>query len=299
MDTPTQGFELVGPHPAKTQPLPPKKRRLFASEVPYLSFIILGLILLGCLFCECFIPKDPTYLDLAHTSQPPGGGFLFGTDPMGRDIFSMIWYGGRISLFIGLAATGLSTLIAVVYGSISGLSSEWVDDGMMRLTEIILSIPSILIVIFIQAIIGQTGPLTIAFVIGITSWMNISKIVRSEVRQIRNADYILAAKTMDGGFFYILRRHLLPNFVSSIMFMVVTNIGAAIGTEATLSFLGIGLPVEVISWGSMLSNADQALLSNDWWIILIPGLFLVVTLVCITDIGNYIRKRNNRGMREI
>ena len=129
--------------------------------------------------------------------------------------------------------------------------------------------------------------------------MNISKIVRSEVRQIRNADYILAAKTMDGDFFYILRRHLLPNFVSSIMFMVVTNIGAAIGTEATLSFLGIGLPVEIISWGSMLSNADQALLSNDWWIILIPGLFLVVTLVSITDIGNYIRKRNNRGMREI
>ncbi len=154
----------------------------------------------------------------------------------------MIWYGGRISLFIGLAATGLSTLIAVVYGSISGLSSEWVDDGMMRLTEIILSIPSILIVIFIQAIIGQTGPLTIAFVIGITSWMNISKIVRSEVRQIRNADYILAAKTMDGGFFYILRRHLLPNFVSSIMFMVVTNIGAAIGTEATLSFSGHRAP---------------------------------------------------------
>ena len=124
-------------------------------------------------------------------------------------------------------------------------------QGMMRLTEIILSIPSILIVIFIQAIIGQTGPLTIAFVIGVTSWMNISKIVRSEVRQIRNADYILAAKTMDGDFFYILRRHLLPNFVSSIMFMVVTNIGAAIGTEATLSFLGIGLPVEIISWGKM------------------------------------------------
>ena len=242
---------------------------------------------------------DPTYMDLANRAVPPDSRFYFGTDMMGLDIFSMIWYGGRISLFIGLAATALSTLIAVVYGSISGLSSEWVDDGMMRLTEIILSIPSILIVIFIQAIIGQTGPLTIAFVIGVTSWMNISKIVRSEVRQIRNADYILAAKTMDGGFFYILRRHLLPNFVSSIMFMVVTNIGAAIGTEATLSFLGIGLPVEIISWGSMLSNADQALLSNDWWIILIPGLFLVVTLVCITDIGNYIRKRNNRGMREI
>nr|WP_243259545.1 ABC transporter permease [Eubacterium sp. 1001713B170207_170306_E7] len=260
---------------------------------------LLAAIVLGCVFCEAVMNHDPTYMDLANRAAPPGSQFYFGTDMMGRDVFSMIWYGGRISLFIGLAATALSTLIAVVYGSISGLSNEWIDDGMMRLTEIILSIPSILIVIFIQAIIGQTGPLTIAFVIGITSWMNISKIVRSEVRQIRNADYILAAKTMDGGFFYILRWHLLPNFVSSIMFMVVTNIGAAIGTEATLSFLGIGLPVEIISWGSMLSNADQALLSNDWWIILIPGLFLVVTLVCITDIGNYIRKRNNRGMREI
>ena len=297
-----KAFELVGPDykPMEQAAMPAAGGWLKRLRgVPLIAIGLLAVIVLGCVFCEAVMNHDPTYMDLANRAVPPDGQIYFGTDMMGRDIFSMIWYGGRISLFIGLAATGLSTLIAVVYGRISGLSSEWVDDGMMRLTEIILSIPSILIVIFIQAIIGQTGPLTIAFVIGITSWMNISKIVRSEVRQIRNADYILAAKTMDGGFFYILRRHLLPNFVSSIMFMVVTNIGAAIGTEATLSFLGIGLPVEVISWGSMLSNADQALLSNDWWIILIPGLFLVVTLVCITDIGNYIRKRNNRGMREI
>lgn len=295
-------FELVGPdyRPLEQSAVPSAGGRLKRLKgVPFMAIGLLAAIVLGCVFCEAVMNHDPTYMDLANRAAPPGSQFYFGTDMMGRDVFSMIWYGGRISLFIGLAATALSTLIAVVYGSISGLSNEWIDDGMMRLTEIILSIPSILIVIFIQAIIGQTGPLTIAFVIGITSWMNISKIVRSEVRQIRNADYILAAKTMDGGFFYILRWHLLPNFVSSIMFMVVTNIGAAIGTEATLSFLGIGLPVEIISWGSMLSNADQALLSNDWWIILIPGLFLVVTLVCITDIGNYIRKRNNRGMREI
>ena len=125
MDTPAQGFELVGPHPAETQALPPKKRRWFASEVPYLSFILLGLILLGCLFCECFIPKDPTYLDLSHISQPPGSGFLFGTDPMGRDIFSMIWYGGRISLFIGFVAAAVSTAIAVVYGCVSGFAPAW------------------------------------------------------------------------------------------------------------------------------------------------------------------------------
>lgn len=109
-------------------------------------------------------------------------------------------------------------------------------------------------------------------------------------------DYIpnLAAKSMGGGFFYVLKQHLLPNFVASIMFMVVTNIGAAIGTESTLSFLGIGLPIEIVSWGSMLSLSEEALLSNRWWIILIPGIFLVTTLVCITNIGNYIRKNNNK-----
>ena len=294
MDTPAQGFELVGPHPAQTQALPPKKRRWFASEVPYLSFILLGLILLGCLFCECFIPKDPTYLDLSHISQPPGSGFLFGTDPMGRDIFSMIWYGGRISLFIGFVAAAVSTAIAVVYGCISGFAPAWLDDALMRFAEMAMSIPSILVIIFLQAMIGQSNPLAIACIIGLTSWMNIAKVVRTEVRQIQNSEYILAARLMGGRFFYILRRHLLPNFFSSIMFMVVTNIGSAIGTESTLSFLGIGLPIETVSWGSMLSQADRALLSNNWWLILIPGLFLVVTLVCITNIGHYIRKANHR-----
>lgn len=124
--------------------------------------------------------------------------------------------------------------------------------------------------------------------------MNISKVVRSEVRQIRNSDFVLASRLAGGKFFYILRKHLFPNFISSTMFMIVTNVSAAIGTEATLSFLGIGLPMEIISWGSMMSLSQKALLSNSWWIILIPGLFLVTTLVCITNVGEYIRLRNNR-----
>lgn len=98
---------------------------------------------------------------------------------------------------------------------------------------------------------------------------------------------------------YIIYQHLVPNFISSIMFMVVTNIGTAIGTESTLSFLGIGLPLEIISWGSMLSLSEQSLLTNQWWVILIPGIFLVTTLVCITNIGNYIRKLNNKKLSNI
>lgn len=264
-------------------------------NIPYISICVLAIIILSCLFSELLINHSPIYMDLKNINSPPNNIFYFGTDTMGRDIFSMIWYGGRISLFIALFSAFISTIIAVIYGSISGVSSEIIDSLMMRFIEIILSIPSILVIIFIQSIIGLTTPVSIAFVIAIVSWMNIAKIVRTEVRQIRNSEYILASKCMGGNFFYILKKHMLPNLIASIMFMIVTNIGSAIVTESTLSFLGIGLPIEIISWGSMLSQADKILLSNYWWNILIPGLFLVITLVCISNIGNYIRKENVKG----
>lgn len=289
-------FDLADKSKFNIEPIKEEKKTLWKvlKEKPLISILLLAIIMGGCLFAQVIMTKDPKYMDLSNVNIAPSKEFIFGTDSMGRDIFSMIWYGGRISLFIGFLATIISTTIAIVYGAVSGNSSEVVDDIMMRITEILLSMPSILIIIFIQAILGSTTPISIAIVIGITSWMNIAKIIRSEVRQIRNSEFIIAAKTMGGSFIYLLRRHLLPNFVAAIMFMVVTNIGAAIGTEATLSFLGIGLPVEIISWGSMLSLAEQALLSNCWWVILIPGVFLVITLVSIANIGNYLRKSSNK-----
>lgn len=285
-------FKVVGLQKREAKIKPPLKKS--HGRLPLLSMILLGLIIFGCLFAEFFMNHNPLYLDLSNLSSPPSSVFWFGTDPMGRDIFSMIWYGGRISLLIGFLATGISTAIAVIYGSISACAPRIIDDGMMRFTELVISIPSILTVIFLQAVIGQSNPFALAAVIGITSWMNMAKIVRTEVQRIRTSTYIEAARIMGGSFWYILLKHLLPGLIPSIMFMVVTNIGAAIGTEATLSFLGIGLPVETVSWGSMLSQADRALMTGNWWLIVIPGLFLVVTLVCITDIGNYIRKENNR-----
>ena len=269
-----------------------KKRSKLSINFPYLSMIILIIIVSGCLLSNLVMTHDPKFMDLANSNVPPNNIFYFGTDSMGRDIFSGIWYGGKISLFIGIFSTIISTVIAIIYGSISGMAPEWIDDVMMKVIEILLSIPSILVIIFVQAIIGSSSPISISIVIGVVSWMNIAKIIRSEVRQIRNSEYILAAKIMGGKFFYIVKQHLIPSFVSSIMFMVVSNIGSAIGTEATLSFLGIGLPIEIVSWGSMLSLAQDALLSNYWWIIVIPGMFLVTTLVCIANIGNYMRRKN-------
>lgn len=284
-------FEIVGiRETVQTVPQIKKKRK----EIPFLSITLLSIIVLGCLFCNLIMTKDPTYLDLKNYSMAPNREFWFGTDTMGRDIFSMIWYGGRISLLVGFLATFLSTLIAIVFGSISGCASKWLDDGLMRLTEILLSVPNLLLVILIQAILGIPNVWSISFVIGVTSWTSIAKIVRTEVRQIRNSDYVIASKCMGGSFWHILWEHLTPNFMSSIMFMVVMNIRSAIVAESTLSFMGIGLPIEKISWGSMLSLADKAMMSKSWWMILIPGLFLVTTLMCITNIGNYLRKQSNQ-----
>lgn len=259
-------------------------------NLPIISIVLLSCIVLFCLFSELIMTKDPTYLDASHYRMPPSREFLFGTDTLGRDLFSGIWYGGRISLFIGFASTLLSTLIATIYGSISGMAPAWLDTLMMRLTEIFLSIPTLLVIVFLQAILGEANILSITCIIGVTSWCSIAKIVRTEVRTIRNSEYVIAAKCMGGNFFHIFRHHLAPNFLSSIMFMVVMNVRAAIVAESTLSFLGIGLPISVISWGSMLSLAEQALLSRAWWIVLIPGLFLVTVLVCLTNIGHWLQK---------
>lgn len=283
-------FRLVGIRPQEAAAPTPKPRQ----KRPVLSFAVLGLLVLGCLAAPLIAPGDPGYLDLLHTSQAPGREFLFGTDAMGRDLFRCIWHGGRVSLFIGFLSTLISTAIAVVYGAVSGVSSPGVDSAMMRLTEILLSVPELLTVLFLQAIWGVATPVSIAVIIGLTSWYSITKVVRTEVRQLRGSEYVIASRAMGGRFAHILGQHLAPNFLSSIMFMVVMNVRSAIVAESTLSFLGMGLPIDTVSWGSMLSLSERALMTGSWWVILIPGAFLVALLLSLTEIGNWLRREGSR-----
>ena len=287
-----RAFELTGIRSIQ-ETVPEKKKKWYQGK-PMVSVAILLLIVLGCVCVEWIMTKDPTYMDLLNYNKAPNREFLFGTDTMGRDIFSMIWYGGRISLIIGGLSTVISTLIAVIVGAFSGMAPAWLDEALMRFTEIFLSVPSLLLIILLQAIMGKATVLSLSFVIGVTSWTSIAKVVRTEVRQIRNSEFVIASRCMGGGFFHILWKHLAPNFFSAIMFMVIMNVRTAMMSEATLSFMGIGLPVEIITWGSMLSLAEKALMTGSWWIILIPGLFLVVTVLCLTNIGNACRQQANR-----
>lgn len=285
-------FELAGSR--KQQETVPEKKKKWYQDKPVVSIGLLLIIILGCLCAELVMTKDPTFMDLVNYNKAPDKEFFFGTDTMGRDIFSMIWYGGRISLLIGGLATVISTFIAMVVGAFSGVAPAWLDELIMRFTEIFLSIPSLLLIILLQAIMGTANVVSLSIVIGVTSWTSIAKVIRTEVRQIRNSEYIIAARCMGAGFFRIMWKHLMPNFFSSIMFMVVMNVRTAMISEATLSFMGIGLPIEIITWGSMLSLSDKALMTGSWWIILIPGLFLIATVLCLTNIGNACREQANR-----
>lgn len=259
------------------------------KELPWISIILMTFILAGCLGADIICGNLPSYLDLEHCSEAPGRAFLFGTDTLGRDLFACIWYGGRISIGIGFLSAFLSAVIAICYGSICGFLPKWMDAFLMRLADLILSIPGLLLTLFLLGIFGKPTVWSISVIIGATSWCAMAKIIRTEVRQLRNCEYVLSAKCMGGGFFYILRKHLAPNYLPSILFMVVMNIRSAIAVESTLSFMGMGLPLEIVSWGSLLSLANQALLTDAWWIIVIPGGFLVTLLMSVTSIGNWLR----------
>ena len=205
-----------------------------------------------------------------------------------RDLFSGIWYGGRISLTIGFLATAISTAIAVVYGAVSGTAPQWLDTLMMRFTEIFLSVPGLLLVLFLQAIFGQANVLTLSVVIGVTSWASIAKVIRTEVRQLRNSEYVVASRCMGGKFFHILRKHLAPNFIASIMFMVVMNVRGAIGSESTLSFMGMGIQPPQPEWGAMLSEARQYMTTSPY-MLYFPGIAIVLTALSLNLIGDGLR----------
>lgn len=282
------GYKIHVPQ-AKKQTL----RQRLAGK-PILSLIILLVIIIGCICAPLLQTHDANGFYLRNVNQAPDAEFYFGTDTLGRDLYSMMWYGGRTSIVIGIFGAAVIAVIGIIYGCTSGTSSDRVDSVMMRITEMCGSIPNLLFVLILSAVLKASNVISLAIVIGVTGWFGLARIVRSEVRQIRNNEYVLYARSTGGSFLYAMFRHLVPNFISAVMFSVISSISSCITTETTLSFLGLGLPVDVISWGSMLSLANKALIMKSWWVIIFPGLFLVTTLMCITNVGSYFRQEVNR-----
>lgn len=234
-----------------------------------------------------------THLELKN--QPPSRAFWFGTDDLGRDMFTRIWFGARISLLIGVCAAVLDLIIGVVWGSVAAYYGGKLDEVLMRLSDVLYAVPYLLKVIVIMVLIGS-GIQSIILAMSLSGWINMARIVRGQILQLKNMEYILAARSLGASGARILSRHLLPNVAGSIIVTMTLTIPTAIFVEAFLSFLGLGVQAPAASWGSMANDGLSALRYYPWRLFF-PAGFICATMLCFNIIGDGLRDALDPKMR--
>ena len=232
---------------------------------------------------------DPYAINLSPEEklQPPSLNHLFGTDDLGRDVFSRIVYGARISISVGFIAVAISLIIGVVLGALSGYYGGKIDWIIMRLVEVMMCIPTIFLILMILAFLGPSIR-NVMIVIGLTSWAGLVRLVRAEFLTLRERDYILAARICGASNTRIIFRHILPNALSPVWVSATLGVGGAILIEAALSFLGLGVQAPMPSWGNILTDGMHYV-DSAWWIMLFPGLFILITVLSFNIAGEGLR----------
>ena len=297
--------------------------RLWDSDVGY-SFrsspVALGaaVVALVCVVCAVFAgwiaphnPFDLTTLDLADSRLPPAWiaegsrKFLLGTDDQGRDILSALMYGARISLAVGFASVVLSVVIGVALGLLAGFVGGWVDAALMRLCDVMLSFPAILVALLIAGVgraVFPNAPDTLALgvlivSITLTGWVQYARTVRGTTMVERNKEYVQAARVTGVAPLRIMRLHVLPNVLVPVLVLATIQVATAIITEATLSFLGVGAPPTSPSLGTLIRIGNDFLFSGEWWITIFPGLTLIVIALSVNLLGDWLRDALNPRLR--
>jgi peptide/nickel transport system permease protein len=277
-----------------------------------------ALVAFICIFCAVFAgvvaphnPFDLSTLELSNARLPPAwyqegsAKFLFGTDDQGRDILSALMYGARISLAVGVISVILSVLIGLSFGLLAGFLGGWVDTFLMRLCDVMLSFPPILVALLIAGV-GRAlfpnaqdslalGVLVIS--ITLTGWVQYARTVRGSTMVERNKEYVQAARVTGVSSARIMRKHVLPNVLGPVLVLATIQVATAIIIEATLSFLGVGSPPTAPSLGTLIRVGNDYLLSGEWWIALFPGLMLVVIALSINLLGDWLRDALNPKLR--
>lgn len=228
-------------------------------------------------------------IDLSNSNLPPSSQHWFGTDDLGRDMFTRAWYGARISLFVGIAAAFIDLVIGVLWGGIAAFSHPRVDDLMMRIADTLYALPYLLIVILLLVVMGP-GLGSIIAAMTVIGWITMARIVRGQIIQIKQLEYIQASRALGAGFWRILILHLVPNAAGSILVTLTLTIPAAIFTEAFLSFLGLGVQAPVSSWGTMANEGLPAMAYYPWRLF-VPALLISVTMFAFYLIGEGLRER--------
>jgi peptide/nickel transport system permease protein len=254
------------------------------------------LILITAILLADLSPYDAEASSLGERLQPPSWAHPMGTDALGRDLLTRILYGGRVSLTVGVLVMAVTLAIGIPVGAVAGYFGGWVDNLLMRITDAALSLPVLLVLILLSAvlrevdipILEQNSVLTIALAIGMLSWMNVARLVRVSFLSIRELEYVQAARALGSSNVRIMLRHILPNAIGPITVEATLEVGYAILEESGLSFLGFGIQPPTPSWGNLLGSA-QEYLARDPWLALFPGLMIFLAIISINYVGDGLR----------
>ncbi len=285
----------TGPGAARAAGRSPRSlavRTMVRSRLAVVALAVLTVLVLAALFAPIVVPHDPNAQNLLLRLRPPAwaGGDLshpLGTDQLGRDMLSRVVYGTRVSLLVGAGAALFAGVLGTVIGMTAGYFGGWPDRVLMRLADVQLSFPSILLALAVVGFLGS-GLWLVILVLGCTGWVSYARVVRSEVLSLRSRDFVVEARAIGVTDTAIMRRHLLPNVMAPLATIGTLQIAAAIVAEASLSYLGLGVPAETVTWGGMLADG-QLYLGTAWWVAVFPGLALTITSLAVNLTGDALR----------
>ncbi len=272
-------------------------RRLRRSTPAMLALAFLVLAHLVALAGPYALPLDPYSTDPTQGLQRPSGGHLLGTDEVGRDVLARLIYGARVSLLVGVMSMGLATVTGAAIGGVAGYFGGTADAWLMRFTDAMMALPTFFLILAVLAVFGG-GPVAVMSVIGLTSWMQVARIVRGEVLRWRGAEFVDAARMVGASDMHIMRRHILPQVVPSIIVTATLGVAFAILTESALSYLGLGIQPPTPSWGNMLQNAQQYVWAAPH-LAIYPGVMILLTVLSYNFFGDGLRDALDPTLRNV
>jgi peptide/nickel transport system permease protein len=283
----------------------PSRVRRLLLDLPLLPLVILVPFTLAAVFAGVIAPYDPTEpVKGAKMFEAPfwmeGGSTatLLGTDFQGRDLLSRLIYGARVSLIVGLMGTVVAGGLGTAFGILSGYLGGWVDQAIMRLTDAWLALPALVFAIFLATVVGPSM-WNIVIILGLVYWTRYARVIRGEVLSLREREYVQLAEIAGASRLRVILRHILPNVLNTAMVLASLTIGVVIIAEASLSFLGVGVPPPEPAWGLMLSEARSTLMAGKWWLTVFPGACILLVVLATQLLGDWLRIRLDPQQRNL
>ena len=282
-------------------------RRLFAFRTHNLSLVPIGILVVlapTAIFADLIAPHNPEIGVLGERFKPPAwvaGGtdrYLLGTDHLGRDVLSRLIFGARVSLVVGFTAVIFAGVVGTLLGIISGYLGGWVDQVIMRITDAWLAIPGLTWAIFLAAIVGPSA-MNIVIILGAVYWTRYARVVRGEVLSLRERDFVRLAIVAGCSKWSIMKKHILPNVVNSSIVLATLMLGVVVVVEASLSFLGVGVPPPQPAWGLMLADGKKGLMAGYWWLTVFPGTCIALLVLSANMLGDSLRVKLDPQLRQL